>query len=248
MSFPNTIYGKPGWEKKQTSDQRHKLGTRMALADGRSYRYVLAGGTLAPGKLIQAPATDTADDMDLAWSAGGAAGATTITTGTSLTITKDQYKEGWLYKNDENDEGHLYPIKSNTAVSSAAGCVFTIDEEDGFKTASSATTDLFGVLYNIYDGVIVQPTTITNAAVGVGTAAVTSGYYSWIQTWGPAAILDQASTWVVGDQITSAETGAAGAATLLDSSSAQDNQSVGYSMYVKPATADYGFAYLTIAP
>ena len=65
MSFTNTVYGKAGWEKKLTSDQRHKLGTRMAFADGRVYRYVKnAAVEIAAGRLVQAPATDTADDMD----------------------------------------------------------------------------------------------------------------------------------------------------------------------------------------
>jgi len=249
MSFPNTIYGKTGWEKVLTSDQRHKLGTRMAFADGRVYRYAKdSGAGIAAGRLVQAPVTDAADDMDLAWSAGGAVGGTTVTTGTSLTITKDQYKEGWLYVNDAAGEGCIYPIKSNTAVSGAAGCVFTIDEEDGFSIALTATSSLFGVVYNIYDGVLVQPTTITNAAVGVSTTTVTASYYTWLQTWGPCALLDYGATWVVGDQIAAAESTDAGAATLLDSSSAQDNHSIGYSMYIKPATTDFGFVMLTLAP
>ena len=249
MSFPNTIYGKPGWEKVLTSDQRHKLGTRMALADGRVYRYAKdSGAGIAAGRLVQAPATDAADDMGLAWSAGAAVGGTTITTGTSLTITKDQYKEGWLYTNDGVGEGQIYPIKSNTAVSGATGCVFTIDEEDGFVIALTATSSKFGVLYNLYDGVLVQPTTITNAAVGVSTTTVTASYYTWLQTWGPCALLDTGATWVVGDQLASGETGAAGAAILLDSSGAPDNQSVGYSMYIVPATTEFGFVNLTISP
>ena len=241
MSFPNTIYGKTGWEKVQTSDQRHKLGTRMALADGRVYRYAKdSGAGIASGRLVQAPATDAADDMGLAWSAGAAAGGTTITTGTSLTITADQYKEGWLYTNDGVGEGQIYPIKSNTAVSGAVGCVFTIDDQDGFVVALTGTGSKFGVLYNLYDGVLVQPTTITNAAVGVSTTTVTASYYTWLQTWGPCALLDQAAT--------AAESTNAGAATLLDSSSAQDNQSIGYSMYIVPATTEFGFVNLTIAP
>ena len=249
MSFPNTVYGKPGWEKVMTSDQRHKLGTRMTFADGRVYRYALdSGAGIAAGRLVQAPATDAADDMDLAWSAGAAVGGTTITTGTSLTITKDQYKEGWLYTNDGAGEGQIYPIKSNTAVSGAAGCVFTIDDEDGFAIALTATTSLFGVVYNLYDGVLVQPTTITNAAVGVSTTTVTASYYTWLQTWGPCALLDTGASWVVGDQLASAETGAAGAAILLDSSGAPDNQSIGYSMYIVPVTTDFGFVNLTISP
>ena len=100
----------------------------------------------------------------------------------------------------------------------------------------------------MYDGVIVQPTTITNAAVGVTPVALTSGYYGWLQTWGPAALLDTGASWVVGDQLASAETGAAGAAILLDSSGAPDNQSIGYSMYIVPATPDFGFVNLTISP
>jgi hypothetical protein len=249
MSFPNTVYGRAGWEKALTSDQRHKLGTRMAFADGRVYRYAKnAAVEIASGRLVQAPATDTADDMDLAWSAGAAAGDTTITTGTSLTITKDQYKEGWLYTNDAVGEGQIYPIKSNTAVSSAAGCVFTIDEPDGFVIALTATTSLFGVQYNLYDSVIVQPTTITNAAVGVSPTTMTASYYGWLQTWGPCALLDYGATWAVGDQLAAAESTNAGAATLLDSSSAQDNQSIGYSMGIVPVTTDFGFVMLTIAP
>jgi hypothetical protein len=249
MSFPNTVYGRAGWEKALTSDQRHKLGTRMAFADGRVYRYAKnAAVEIASGRLVQAPATDTADDMDLAWSAGAAAGDTTITTGTSLTITKDQYKEGWLYTNDAVGEGQIYPIKSNTAVSSAAGCVFTIDEPDGFVIALTATTSLFGVQYNLYDSVIVQPTTVTNVAVGVSPTTMTASYYGWLQTWGPCALLDYGATWVVGDQLAAAESTNAGAATLLDSSSAQDNQSIGYSMGIVPVTTDFGFVMLTIAP
>ena len=249
MSFPNTVYGKAGWEKALTSDQRHKLGTRMAFADGRVYRYAKdSGAGIAAGRLVQAPATDTADDMDLAWSAGAAVGGTTITTGTSLTITKDQYKDGWLYTNDGAGEGQIYPIKSNTAVSSAAGCVFTIDEEDGFVIALTATSSLFGVMPNLYKDTIVQPTTITQAAVGVSPTTMTADYYGWLQTWGPCALLNTGTTWVIGDQLASGETGAAGAAILLDSSGAPDNQSVGFAMGPQPADADFGFMYLTISP
>ena len=35
MAFPNTISGMYGWEKVQTSEQKHKLGTEMVFVDGR---------------------------------------------------------------------------------------------------------------------------------------------------------------------------------------------------------------------
>ena len=57
MAFPNTISGKYGWEKVQTSEQKHKLGTRMVFDDGRAFRYVEVGGSdIAAGAIVQAAA------------------------------------------------------------------------------------------------------------------------------------------------------------------------------------------------
>ena len=57
MSFPNTVYGKPGFEKVQTSGQKHKIGTRMSFDDGRAFRYVEVGGSdIAAGAVVQAAA------------------------------------------------------------------------------------------------------------------------------------------------------------------------------------------------
>ena len=44
MAFTNSIFGKYGWEKVQTSEQKHKLGTEMVFVDGRKFRYVENGG------------------------------------------------------------------------------------------------------------------------------------------------------------------------------------------------------------
>jgi hypothetical protein len=247
MAFPNTIYGKPGWEKVLTSDQRHKLGTRMSFADGRAYRYCQAAGTeIAAGRIVQAPATVAAHDMDLAVSAAAAAAATTVTIGTSLTVTKDQYKEGYMYVNDAAGEGTIYQVKSNTAVSSAAGMVVTLDEEDGLSIALT-TSSLVGLTYNIYDSVIVQPTTLTNIIAGVSPTTMTASYYGWLQTWGYAAVLMQGIA-VVGDQVTAAETTAAGAGVLLDSSSAQDNESIGVAALIPAVSTDFQLVKLTIEP
>ena len=57
MAFPNVIAGKYGWEKQQTSSQRHKLGTEMQFVDGRKFRYVEVGGTaITEGLLVAAEA------------------------------------------------------------------------------------------------------------------------------------------------------------------------------------------------
>jgi hypothetical protein len=248
MSFPNTIYGKKGWEKKLTSTQRHKLGTRMALDNGKVFRYCLVGGTeIAAGRIVQAPATVGAHDMDLAVSEAAAVGATTVTVGTSLTVTKDQYKEGLMYVNDGAGEGTTYDVKSNTAVSGAAGLVVTLDEEDGLSIALT-TSSLVGLTYSMYDQVIVQPLGgVTNVAAGVSPTTMTADYYGWLQTWGYAAVLMQGVA-VVGDQVGPAETSADGAGVLLDSSSAQDNESIGVAALIPAVSTDFQLVKLTIDP
>jgi len=56
------------------STPTHNLGARSYTADGRAYRYVLAGGTaLVTGNLIQGPAEDTGDvELEFAAEAVGA--------------------------------------------------------------------------------------------------------------------------------------------------------------------------------
>ena len=50
MAFPNTIVGKYGWEKKETSAQKLPLGTEMILRDGRRYRWSRRYLHAGPGK------------------------------------------------------------------------------------------------------------------------------------------------------------------------------------------------------
>ena len=133
MSFPQTIMGKHGWEKLTTSAQKQKLGSHMQIAD-REFIYAQAGEDITVGKLVMGAAGTAAHQVDLAVSAASAE-ATTVTLSGSLTIAKDQYKDGWLIFNDVGEEGHMYRVKGNTAVSSATGCVITIDDEDGLVTA-----------------------------------------------------------------------------------------------------------------
>ena len=150
MSFPTTVNLKMGWEKDETSSQKHKLGTRGVTPDGRIFYYAENSGTAIDhgGYLVDGIAAVAAHDMDLAATAT-TAGSTSFTSGTSLTVTKNQYKDGYVYFNDGPGQGETYMVKSNTAVSSATGLSITIDDEDGVQTALT-TSSLFGLMYNPY--------------------------------------------------------------------------------------------------
>tara|TARA_R110002020_G_scaffold201752_3_gene404553 strand:+ start:8096 stop:8851 length:756 start_codon:yes stop_codon:yes gene_type:complete len=251
MAFPYTVYGKYGWEKDITSGQKHKLGTRMELPDGRIYRYSEIGGSdIAAGAVVQAAAGVAAHDQDLVVSAASA-GATSVTLSGSLTITKDQYKDGYMHINSGTGRaGQVYRIKSNTAVSSATGCVLTLDEEDGLETAltaGSGNTEV-GLAVNTYSNVIISPTTVTNVAIGVAPAILTSDYYGWIQTWGPASVLANAAG-VIGEHVRVGGASTAGGTEDLDRDGTnEDEQVIGVQMLIASAAADYAFVFLQISP
>jgi len=154
----------------------------------REFIYVKTGEAVTAGLLLMQQVGDTADDLDLTTSAAISAGDTTCTLATSLTLTKDQYKDGWLILNDEGEEGHMYRIKGNTAVSSAAGAVITIDEEDGFHAAISAGASNIelGLMANPYSAVeIWDQNAIEGAPLGWSCVDIASGSYGWICVAGP---------------------------------------------------------------
>ena len=250
MAFPQTIMGKYGWEKVETSSQKHVLGTRMILPDGRVYRYSEVGAAdIAGGAVVQAPAGTAADDQDKLVAAVSA-GSTTVTLSQSLTITKDKYKDGYMHINSGTGAGEVYRIKSNTAVSSATGCVLTLDEEDGLATAltAGASNCEVGLSVNPYSNVIISPTTVTNVAIGVAPTLLTQEYFGWIQTWGPAAVLANAAG-VIGQHVRVGGASTAGGTEDMDFDGTNENeQLIGVQMLIASAAADYALVFLQISP
>jgi hypothetical protein len=251
MSFPNTVYGKPGWEKVQSSGQKHKIGTRMLLDDGRAFRYVeLGAADIAAGAVVQAPAAVAHHDVDLAITTA-ASGVTSVTVTLEATAaTADQYKDGYLFINDgATGEGHVYKIKSNAAGSSGGTCVITLEEDDPTVTALTNTTHLAGLAVNPYSNVIISPTTVSNVAIGVAPRLLTLDYYGWIQTWGPAAVLANA-VGVIGQHVRVGGASTAGGTEDMDFDGTHENeQLIGVQMQIAPtSTADYALIYLQITP
>ena len=249
MAFPLSVNLSYGMEKQETSDQRHKLGTRATTPDGRVFYYVENSGTAIStgGQIVDGIAAVAAHDMDLAATATSA-GATSFTSGTSLTVTKNQYKDGYVYFNDGPGQGEIYRVKSNTAVSSATGLSITIDEEDGLATALT-TSSLFGLMYSPYKDVKILDGdgTMTTGPIGVTTAPLTADYFGWVQTSGPASILIGAQVGVVGDAIAvSQASGESGTAERTDYSDEADIVNIGTAMGIPAVATDYQWVMLNI--
>ena len=249
MAFPTTVQLKQGMEKVETSSQKHKLGTRGVTSDGRVFYYAENSGTAIDhgGYLVDGIAAVAAHDMDLAATATSA-GATSFTSGTSLTVTKDQYKDGYVYFNDGPGQGETYKVKSNTAVSSATGLSITIDDEDGVATALT-TSSLFGLMYNPYKDIkiIDGDGTMTTGVLGVTCMPVTADYFCWIQTSGPASVRLGAQVGVVGDALTvSQASGESGEAERTDYSDEADIANIGTAMGIPAVDSDNQWCMLNI--
>ena len=189
MSFPQTIMGKYGWEKVTTTSQKHKLGTRMQIAD-REFVYAFTGEAITTGLLAKSHTGTDAEQRNLAVLAQSA-GGTTITLSGTLTITEDEYKDGWIVLTNAAEEGHMYRIKSNTAVTSAANCVVTIDEEDGLVTAITTATKV-GLHMNPYKDVEVHDYNGVDASpLGWTCVDIADDAYGWLCVKGfTAALMD----------------------------------------------------------
>ena len=236
MAFPQTLTGKYGWEKVTTTAQKQKLGTRMQIAD-REFVYASTGEAIVAGNLVMGKAGTAAHQVNLAVTASSA-GATTVTLSGSLSIAKDLYKDGWLIFNDVEEEGHIYRVKSNTLVSSATGCVVTIDEEDGLSTAIT-TSQQVGLYENPYKDVEAHDANdVDHAPLGWTCVDIASGSYGWLCVKGfTSALID--GTPAAGVPLI-ASNGADGAVEVYDEDGTVNLSFVGYMGPIAGVGGEYG--------
>lgn len=168
----------------ESSTQLHPLGETAVTNDGRTYRYAKAGGTaLVKGKLQQASAEDTSTQNLTAVAAS--AGDVSVSASSTVTITANEYANGFLVVTVTPDVGSIYKIKSHAAYTAAAP-TFTLEDPILAAWTTSTRIDL---VRNPYQSVIVNPTTYTSAPIGVAVYNITAAYFGWLQVGGVAAVL-----------------------------------------------------------
>jgi hypothetical protein len=235
MSFPQNLTGKFGWEKVTTTAQKQKLGTRMQIFD-REFVYASTGEAIVAGNLVMGKAGTAAHQVDLAVSAASA-GATTVTLSGSLSIAKDLYKDGWLIFNDVAEEGHMYRVKGNTLVSSATGCVITLDEPDGLVVAIT-TSQQVGLYENPYKATEKHDANdVDQPPLGWTCVDIASGSYGWLCTQGfTTALVD--GTPAAGVPLI-ASNGADGAVEVYDEDGTVNLSIVGYMGPIAGVAGEY---------
>jgi hypothetical protein len=261
----NTPVGQGLYET--TTNQNQELGYRLALADGRVFRYCSNGSVaLAAGVLLQSqasihamPASAAATSYNnLACPTASAIDSdklyvtSTTTHGTGLSANR--FSNGYALVTDSYGAGHMYKVAGNTAAAAAATTV-TVNLKDPVRVATT-TASKITLIQSLYKSVIVSPGTPTGPIIGlapttVAASSTTNTYYFWAQTRGPAcAYLDSTTAIVVNTQATRGGTTYVGAVRRqLDASTAGViEQPVGYFLDAIATTykGKYAVIFLTI--
>jgi hypothetical protein len=180
-----------------SSEQKHELGYRLELADGRVFRYASTAVDQLACNIVQQASVSTyalhrgctgvatiVGDKKVSFTAGATAGAANM------------YKDGMLIASNDTASitrvANSYKISGNTAITTAGSYAVTVYLADPIVVATS-TSFKFHLHQNPYSLVIVPPkTTLTGSIMGLNPIAVPAAtdsktYYYWLQTWGLAA-------------------------------------------------------------
>jgi len=171
-----------------SSTQLFPLGTKLIQAE-RVWRYSLNGAAaLVPGFTCQSAASAGAEhDVDMVTAAASVGDfEVTITPTSSVSMTANQYKEGYLWFNDETGKGQCMKVKSHPAITHNETGIITLYDPITLAIDSSTQT---GIVKNPYSGVVITPdTTLTGMVVGICDIPVTIANYFWLQTGGPCSV------------------------------------------------------------
>ena len=165
---------------EQSAIQNFPIGTRLQVQD-RTFHYACAGGTTAVAMKAghNASAECSANTAATAY----AAGVKTIIFLDTDTRAAHYYQNGYAWVMNLTSGVYQFLKIKDSDVALAADNQVTLHLYDPLPFAIPASTWLT-VHRNPYASILFT-TVNTSSMVGVPLIPVTSGYYFWIQTWGP---------------------------------------------------------------
>ncbi len=172
-----------------------KVGTRGSFEDGRVFYYARnSTSNVGRARLWQTELISAQnEDLDVNTAEVGDQ-SVTVTFGT-VTANANDYAGGTMFVIDSGGEGTSYEIESHPAITSGNSFAVKLVDPVWIKFLSSSTVT---VMKNHYQDVVQAAGTDTNMPIaGVNIIGVPSGastpQYFWIQTWGPACVLQDSS-------------------------------------------------------
>lgn len=201
---PLSIVANGAFQTSTDSSLATLVGTRWDLSDGREVILANASSatTVAAGKLYQDPAEIT-NHQDLtvtayqAYSANGNVPAKVTVTLGATAVVANQYAGGFVAVNDNNGEGQTLRIASHPAADLSASLAITLEEG---ATVAITTASQVSLLPPHGKNVIITPTAVTGAIVGVSLYAIAASSYGFFVSKGVVTCLGD-GTITVGSSI-----------------------------------------------
>lgn len=228
--YPLVDFGKNSPQSIYESDttQQHPLGTRGRIGNKVFYYASSTGAAITKGQVCRiAAGTAGHESISAASAAAGASTVSAVLTATS--ISANFYADGYFFVIDGTGSGQERRVVSHASFSSDATATFTLDEP--LETALAAGDEVT-LRRNEYKSVVVTPGNAICNVVGVPQFEVpvgsTTEVFFWVQTWGPAMAVSDASTFVEGSLVTyaSSTTDDAGQVTLFSIASTTSSSDV----------------------
>lgn len=182
-SFPN-IYA-------TGATKLYPVGTRLALSDGRVFRYALSSGACYAGQGADFVYDEAVGYTTIGTTAAIGATSVDITAATHAALTLDELVGGYIIIfGASNADVQFRGILGNAA--SLSGAAITDVELDAplvaAVTAASTGCELF---YNPWASIALSTGTNFSKAGVPACEVAASGSYFWIQTWGPCWLAPQ---------------------------------------------------------
>ena len=173
-----------------SSEQLHNVGELVHANDGRVFRYCLNGGTAMLAGRLQQRQVEITGDQNLT-AVAAAVGDIEFVSTTTVTVTANEYVNGWVMITVTPGVGRQYQIKGHAAFTAAAPTINLIDPIEVALT----TTSRADLVHNSYNSVVIYPATATGGPVGISVHPIGASEYGWIAVGGTNSCLtDGAST------------------------------------------------------
>ncbi len=228
------------------------VGTGFTRSDGCKYRYCHFGLLSAKGVLMSRDISET-DQLyidnarmvslvaNYVQKPGETLGPNVIGSNyiqVTLTVTADQYAGGYVSITSGTGIGFQYRIRGCTATNNPVSGDAYLELYDKLVVAVDSNTGL-QISGLPYANLEIVDDSDDRLAVGVPVTNNSIGSYGWVQTYGTATVLQDASIPVIGGQVyvSSNTNGAIAGTVLLSTSTNQRFARVGYC--IMPATATY---------
>ena len=212
-----------------SATQLYKVGTKLELDDGRTFRYAKAGATALVQAYMAQAAVPLAKTINVVQASHAQAAGDRgkirclVTTGgiaaSEAWTVDDGLAGGYLQcvKVSPSVLGDIYTIASSKMISET---IIELELTTPWRNAMLATGEVTLTMNKFFATVVVPKGTGTAVAVGVPACAVTANYWYWSQTKGPASlIVDTGDTIVAGQYVgnprTAAVDGACGPSTTV---------------------------------